>query len=321
MERFQFLRMLRKTFFVLTLSMLKKKITKKTKAIIVVDLFGLPYDATKLNKISDKYNIPIIEDCAQAPDSKLGPKYAGTLGTLGVFSLNYHKHIHTGEGGVIVTNDDDLAMRCRLIRNHAEAVVDDMKYQGPLINMIGFNMRMPEIEAAIGRSLLKKLPLLLDQRRENVAYLENGLKDINFIQLPKVREDCTHSYYSHGLKFDNELAGFKREKFVAAIKAELAPSELRESEGVLISSGYVKPLYLQSLYQKQTGFGKANYPFDDPANKTSMRYERGTCPITEGLHYNSFISHELMRPGMRKQDLNDVINAFQKVAENKEELI
>jgi len=298
----------------------EKKITKRTKAIIAVDLFGLPYDAEKLNEIARIHGIPIIEDSAQAPDSKLRGKYAGTLGDLGVFSLNYHKHIHTGEGGVIVTDSDELAQRCQLIRNHAEAVVDGMNYSGSLVNMIGFNMRMPEIEAAIGRSLLRKMPDLLDQRRKNVAYLEKGFSGIEFMQLPKIRPGAVHSYYAHGLKFHKNKAGISREKFVKAIKAELMPSELREGEGVLLACGYVKPLYLQSVYQKRIGFGTANYPFEDPANMTKMKYEKGICPVTENLHFQTFFAHEFMRPGMRQSDLDTVIDAFHKVTENLNEL-
>jgi dTDP-4-amino-4,6-dideoxygalactose transaminase len=74
-----------------------------------VDIFGQPYDADRINAIAKKHGLIVIEDCAQAPDALYNGKYAGTLGDIGVFSLNYHKHIHTGEGGVVVTNDDELA--------------------------------------------------------------------------------------------------------------------------------------------------------------------------------------------------------------------
>ncbi|MCB9062414.1 MAG: DegT/DnrJ/EryC1/StrS family aminotransferase [Halobacteriovoraceae bacterium] len=300
---------------------IESKITPNTKAIIAVDIFGQPSDFDELNRIKKQYNLMIIEDTAQAPYAKFRNKFAGNLGDIGIFSLNYHKHIHTGEGGMIVTDNDDLAMRCRLIRNHAEAVVDGMKYDGDLTNMIGMNLRMPEIEAAIGRSLLKKLPSLINMRLENVQYMEEKLKKIDFLTMPKVREHATHVYYAHPMKFDSAKANNKtRSQFVQAVRAELMPCEKRETEGVLIGEGYVKPLYLQSVYQKKIAFGKANYPFESPLNKNPMNYERGICPITEDLHFNKLISHELMRPGMSKEDLDDVCNAFIKVAENLEQL-
>jgi perosamine synthetase len=295
----------------------RKKITKKTKAIISVDIFGSPYLHEELRKISKEFNIPIIEDCAQAPGAKYGDLFCGNLGDLGVFSLNYHKHIHTGEGGIIVTNDDDLALRCRLIRNHAEVVVDSMQYKGDLTNLVGFNMRMTEIEATIARVQLKKLQGLVDVRIENVRYLESKLSKIDFLTMPKLIPNSKHVYYVHAIKFDSKKAGISRELFVKAVKAELPESKEREGEGPLMGVGYVKPLYLQSLYQKKIAIGNQGFPFN-LSNNTC--YEDGLCPVTERMHREELITHELMRPGMTRQDLDDVIAAFYKVAENLSEL-
>src|SRR5699024_7648397 len=128
------------------------------------------------------------------------------LGDIGIYSLNYHKHIHSGEGGIIVTNDDEIANRLRLIRNHAEAVIE-AKGDKNLINMVGFNYRMTEIEASIARAQLKKLPKLIAQRDKNIKYLEEGLSKIPCLKMPKVRENCTHVYYQHGILFDSDVAG------------------------------------------------------------------------------------------------------------------
>src|SRR5574344_1647548 len=126
-------------YFCLDVESIEAKITPKAKAIIVVDIFGQPYDAERINALAKKHNLYVIEDTAQAPGAKYKGKYAGTLGDIGVFSLNYHKHIHCGEGGIIVTDNDELAERLRLIRNHAEAVVD-AKGTTDLVNMVGFNL-------------------------------------------------------------------------------------------------------------------------------------------------------------------------------------
>lgn len=301
-------------YYCLDAADIEKKITEKTRAIIVVDILGQPYDADVINKIARKYGLYVIEDNAQGPLSTYKGKYAGTLGDIGVFSLNYHKHIHCGEGGVIVTDNDDLAEKMRLIRNHAEAVVD-AKCESSLTNMIGFNMRMTELEAAITREQLKKLKWLVEERRRNVKYLEEKLSDIPFLSMPKIREGCEHSYYIHTMKYDDKLAGVSREKYVEAVRAELMPIELREGEGVKINLGYQTPLYKNSLFEKKIAYGTQGFPF-----RESDDYMNPACPVCERLCTSECISHELMRPYMTKQDLDDVIEAFHKVADNLEEL-
>ena len=301
-------------YFCLDPDDIEKKITDKTKAIIVVDILGQPYDADRINAIAKKHGIYVIEDNAQGPLATYKGRYAGTLGDIGVFSLNYHKHIHCGEGGIIVTDNDELAEKLRLIRNHAEAVVD-AKGETDLVNMIGFNLRMTEIEAAITREQLKKLKWLVEERRNNVAYLEKKLSDIPFLSMPKIREGCEHSYYIHTMRYDEKIAGVSREKYVEAVKAELMPIELREAEGIKISLGYQTPLYKNSLFQKKVAYGKGGYPFRDTDN-----YEGSICPTCEILCSSKCISHELMRPYMSHKDLDDVVEAFHKVANNMEEL-
>ena len=97
---------------------IEENITERTKAIVLPHIFGLMADIVEIKNICSKYNIKIIEDCAQSPGATLNNKYAGTFGDIGVFSLNAHKVIQTGEGGVCVTDDDELALRLKLLRNH-----------------------------------------------------------------------------------------------------------------------------------------------------------------------------------------------------------
>lgn len=302
--------------FCLNIKSIEEKITDKTKAIIVVDIMGQPYNQ-EINALAKKYNLKVIEDCAQAPYAKFGDKFAGTLGDIGIYSLNYHKHIHSGEGGILVTDDDELANKLRLIRNHAEAVVE-AKGDTDLVNMVGFNYRMTEIEAAICRGQLIKLPELVEERRKNIKYLEENLSKIPCLKMPKVRDNAIHSYYVHSLLFDEEIAGVHRDKFVEAVKAELMPITLRETEGIKIGCGYTKPLYLLPMFQKKIAYGSKGFPWNiaEKENNRVYDYSKGSCPIVEDLYYNKLISHEYMRPGMTKEDLDDVICAFNKVWEN-----
>ena len=304
-------------YFCIDPTSIEKLITPKTKAIMAVDIFGQACDFEVLRQIAKKHNLKIIEDAAQAPYGKLGTEFTGTLGDIGVFSLNYHKHIHCGEGGIVVTNDDELAFKIQLIRNHGETVLDAKGYKDKkdLHNMLGFNFRMTEIEAAISRVQLRKLKKLVLERIENVKYLEKKLQNLPCLNIPPVRKNVQHVYYVHPLLFNQESTSLHRNTFIDAVKAELPSTLMREDSPVLLSYGYVKPLYLQPIYQQKICFG--DYPF----NLTNRVYKKGDCPTCEDLHFNTLISHEFMRPSMQHKDLDDVVKAFEKVWENKEELI
>jgi dTDP-4-amino-4,6-dideoxygalactose transaminase len=306
-------------YYCLDVKSIESKITSKTKAIIVVDIFGQVYDVDAINALAAKHGLIVIEDAAQAPGAMYKEQYAGTLGHMGIFSLNYHKHIHSGEGGIIVTDDDGLADKLRLIRNHAEAVLSarGIKSREELVNMIGFNYRMTEIEAAIAHEQLKKLPSLLEERLANTEYLNERLGKIPCLKKTKIRAQSKHVFYVHALQFDPDIAGMHRNTFIDAVKAELPRTLLRDESAVLLSYGYVKPLYLQPLYQERIGFGKEGFPF----NQSSVSYEKGLCPVTEKMHYDLLISHEFMRPGMSKEDMDDVVSAFEKVWINRGELL
>jgi dTDP-4-amino-4,6-dideoxygalactose transaminase len=304
-------------YFCLDPRSVEAQITSRTRAIIVVDIFGLPYDAGAINRLAQKHNLYVIEDAAQAPGALYGKKYAGTLGDLGVYSLNYHKHIHCGEGGIVVTDNDTLADRVRLIRNHAEAVVEGMGVQD-IVNLIGFNFRLPEIEAAILRCQLEKLAKLITIRQNNCAYLAEKLSQIPAIITPKIREGCTHAYYAHSCKFLEKIAGVSRDSYLDAVRAELPVTEGREDFGPLLSYGYVKPLYLMPLYQQRIAYGSKGCPFTAPWYKGRVDYQKGICPVTERMHEKEFFCHEFMLPGMTQADLDDVVKAFEKVWENRE---
>lgn len=294
---------------------IRERITERTRAIVVVHIFGQAADMDAIMEIAAAHNLIVIEDCAQVPFGTYKDRPVGTLGHMGVFSLNYHKHIHTGEGGVVTTNDDALCESLQLIRNHAEAVVR-RKEHANLVNMIGFNLRLGEIEAAMGRCQLAKGPGLVDRRRNNVAYLERALSGVPGISMPVVGPGNRHVYYVHTLSFDEAAMGIPRSLYVDALKAELPACELREKEGPLIGAGYVLPLYLEPMFQQLTGYGTTGCPFTCPHYQGKADYRKGLCPTCEDAHFQRVITHELMRPPMTEKDLDDVAAAFHKVAEN-----
>jgi perosamine synthetase len=276
---------------------IRARITPNTKAIVVVHIFGMAADMDPIMELAAAHDLVVIEDCAQSPFATYKGRPVGTLGHMGVFSFNYHKHIHTGEGGMITTNDDRFAERCQLIRNHAEAVVAG-KGVSDLTNMIGFNYRMGEIEAAIGLCQLAKGPGLIDARKKNVAYLEAGLAGLPGLSMPTTEPAGDHVYYVHALGYDPDETGVPSSVLVDALKAELPVTELREGEGPLVRAGYVQPVYNLPIFQARSDF-----------------YPPGLCPVTEAANQRLLI-HEFMRPPMREADLDDVIAAFTKVLGN-----
>ncbi len=293
---------------------IESNITSRTKAILVVHIFGNPADMDSIMAIAKKHKLFVVEDCAQAPMGKYKGKNIGTIGDLGVFSLNYHKHIHTGEGGVITTNNADLAERCQMIRNHAENVTQP-KGVTDLTNLIGYNYRMTEIECAIGIEQLKKLPHLLEQRLENVAFLNEQFKKFAAFEiLPMHNDGSVNTYYVYPIKFNKEIAGIHRNKFVDALKAEIPSAVLRET-APLIGAGYVKPLYLQPIYQQ-----RAAWAYNKNLYNGNVDYSEGICPVTEKMHFEVLFTNEYMRPGMTKNDMMDVVNAMEKIFDNVKEL-
>lgn len=187
----------------------RRAITRRTRAIIVSDIFGHAAQLDEIMAVAD--GVPVIEDAAQAPWALDHGRRVGTIGDIGVFSLNRHKHIQTGEGGIAVTNNWDYADRMRLVRNHGETVSDDT---------FGWNFRMGELEAAIGAEQLKKLPRLAVDRTTVGERLAKELEPLFGLDTPIVRSGCTHVFYMFPIVLDRAV---HRHEVVAALRAEGVP--------------------------------------------------------------------------------------------------
>ncbi len=281
---------------------IERLISSRTKAIIVVHQFGIPADMDSIMKLAREHNIKVIEDCAQAHGAQYKNQYVGTIGDIGVFSLNVNKTIQSGEGGICTTNSDELRYRLALIRNHGEAVVGPAEYDN-IVNIAGFNYRLTEIQAAIAKVQLKRLTTLNKIRIDLVDYLTEALQKYDFLIPPKGRDNCKNTYYVYNLRFIPEAAGIKRDEFVNAFNAE----------GILFYQGYVKPLYMQPLYQRKLLF-KNGYPFTSPENRECyMNYDHGICPNAERLYYHEMVINEHIRHPHKKRDIDDIINASEKL--------
>jgi len=292
--------------FCLNPELVNASITDKTRAIIAVNLFGHPAQLKSLRKIADKHGIILIEDNAQAPFANEENIDAGTIGHMGVFSFNYHKHIHTGEGGMVVTNDELLAKRLYAIRNHGENVVEELGIDD-ITNMIGFNFRMTELSAAVGLAQLKHADKHINHRIKIAERLTSGTEGMEGIIPPIARENCKHVYYCWAMKFDQNVVGVSRELFIKALVAE----------GFTLSNGYVKPLYMLPVFQSRKAIGRDGFPF----NMTDRKYKAGICEIAERMHTTEMCLYETCAHYLSDTDLDAMVDAFNKVYSNRNELL
>lgn len=300
--------------FTLDPQSIESRITPRTKAIVVVHIFGHPADMDPIMAIARRHNLTVIEDCAQAPLATYKGRPVGTIGDMGVFSLNYHKHIHTGEGGMITTNSDRFAERLRLIRNHGEAALDSLPELTDLTNLWGCNYRLTEIQCAIGIGQLRRLEDYIRQRIGNCRYIAGKLAHLPGIVPPVEYEGCRHVYYVQPFRYKKEVVGVPRNRFIEAVAAELPSAHLRENTGKLIGMGYVRPIYLQRLYQERSATRCA---FNCPRYQGEVSYAPGLCPVTERMHDEELFTHEYMRPPMTREDLDDFVRAVEKVYEHR----
>ena len=278
----------------------RRKITSKTRAIFAVDIFGNSAPMKELRKIADEYDLKLICDTAQSPGATYKGKIAGTLADIGGISLNYHKHIHTGEGGVLFTNDDELALRMKLIRNHGESVVEGMGISR-IDNIIGYNFRLGEIEAAIGMVQLGKLSKIISKKQLIANALTGELKNLPGLVTPKISWDLEHVYYIYPLQLVPEKAGFGRSELVNALRAEGLSN---------IGVGY-RLIHTLPIFRQKKAYGNEGFPFTQ--RQTDIKYELGQFPVAERLHNETFFCIGITGLDLSNRDVRRIGQAFRKV--------
>lgn len=219
-------------------SLIEKKINSNTKALLVVHLFGKSCDMDSIRMIAEKYNLKIIEDCAQSPGTKYNDEYVGTLGDIGVFSFNQSKTISAGEGGVAITNDEKLALRLRLMRNHAEAMIESFP-EAEMDQMIGFNYRLTELEATVAVEQFKRLDTFNYRKIELSNSLSNSLNGLDGLKTISKISNNENVLFIYPILISEEILGISRDTFVKSCVAE----------GVPMVSGYTKPLIDLPLFK------------------------------------------------------------------------
>ena len=295
---------------------IERAITPRTKAIIVVHLFGQAADMDPILAIARKHRLKVIEDAAQAPGVAYKGRPVGAIGDVGAFSLNYHKHIHTGEGGMIVTRDEAIALRCQLIRNHGENVVEGLGVEN-LSNLMGANYRLTELQAAIGEMQLDRLDGYLEHRRRLASRLQRRLSELRGVTPAKTAEGCGHAFYVYPIKYDETVTGVSRKRFVEAVNSELPKPQGWEQTGLV--EGYVRPLYQAPMYRRKTAMGSRGFPW---SLHPEVRYEYpdGLCPVVEDLYKRKLLLTPLVREPLSEKDMDDFAGAIEKVLDNAAEL-
>lgn len=290
----------------------EKNITKKTKAIFTVNLFGGSSDFDKLLPLAKKYNLKLIEDNAQSIGAKYKNKFLGTIGDVGVFSFNVHKHVQCGEGGVLVTNNKKIALRAQLVRNHGDVVSDDLFINEKIYEpIIGNNFRLSELHAAVAIEQLKKVNQLNKPRIDLANYLTKKLEKYSWLQPPAVLKGTTHVYYVYPFNFYKNKIGFSRKTFALAMA----------KEGFTISEGYTKPLYLTQIYQRKRIYPHSQFPFISKEYRSTVKYKKGICPNAESLYEQEIVFANICYPPITKKEIDLFVLAIDKIDKNAKALI
>jgi dTDP-4-amino-4,6-dideoxygalactose transaminase len=292
---------------------IREKITDRTKAIIVVDLFGQSADMDEIMALARQHGLMVLSDSAHITKATYKNRMAGTLAHIGSYSFNGHKTIQCGEGGMAVTDDDDLAMRLRLVRNHAENCVAGYEIEN-IVNMVGFNFRMTELEAAVCIEQTKKIDRLVDARRMLCAHLDKRLKDVPGLTTPIVRDGCTHDYLLYPVLFDEAVVGISRNEFLRRLDAEGIKTRKVGEEHVPPVTGFVNPIHLQPVFTRRI-FRPKGYPWDSPHYGHHVQYGMGTCPIVESMWKERLFTINAVYPPLTTTDMDDIADAIIKVAE------
>lgn len=246
-------------------------ITPRTKAIMPIDLYGHPAAVPEIHDIARRHGIAVIEDACQAHGAAIGNHKAGALGVSASFSFYPTKNMTTAEGGMVTTDDGAIAEKVSVLRQHGAT----HRY---LHDVLGFNFRMTDISAAIGRAQLAKLDRFNERRRRNASVLDEGLAGVSGVRLPRERPGYRHVYHQYTITVDGDRDRFQQ--------------GLRE-QGVGTAVHYPIPVHRQPLYQQ-------------------LGYHEVSLPVAE--HAAAHVLSLPVHPALSESDLDRIVDAVKKVA-------
>lgn len=281
------------TRHVMTIDTVKAVVTEKTRAIIAVHLWGNAADPTELRQLCDEKGIILIEDCAQAYGCRHNGKWLGRIGHIGAFSLNDFKHISAGDGGMVLTDDQEMATRMRLATDKGYSREKDVAERNP--TFLCNNYRMTELQGAVGIAQLKKLDSIIKRRQDWCDELRQRLAGLPGVILPEVTPGAEASWWFFMFRVDPKELGATADEFGEALQAEQVP----------VGVHYIgRCIYQYPIFENHSAFNRGSHPYE------TVKYGAGMCPQAEDLLANCLILP--MNEGFTKQDLDETVTAFQK---------
>jgi dTDP-4-amino-4,6-dideoxygalactose transaminase len=284
-----------------------RRVTARTRAIIAVHLLGNPCAMEPLLEIARRHNLFLIEDCAQAMYAEWRGQIVGTMGDLGCFSLQQSKVITTGDGGMTIARDADLARRAALFSDKGwpRAARQSGRREH---RTFGLNYRMTELQGAVGLAQLTKSRSFVAHRRQVAQVVTELLRDVPGIVVPPADPDVLPTYWFYLVTFDPARLTVAQPELLRALRAEGIPAGP-------VHSG--EALHLQELFQRRQVFGESHYPFDYAGRSVDdVDYSRGICPVAEALA-DPERSRSFLVPcneGVTEDDARQLVEAIRKVA-------
>lgn len=287
----------------------RRKITPQTKAIIVVHLWGMPAEMDDLVEIARENDLALIEDASHAHGAEYKGKKIGTIGDIGCFSLQTSKLMIGGEGGVLVTDNEEYYERAVALGHYERISNLSERYRRYAHTCFGWKYRISPLASAIARVQLRHLDERNSKRNRNLDYLNRELGKIRGIEPFETPPHVKRVYYEYRIRFNSDhLSGISRDRLMEALHAE----------GAKVTAERYPLLHLQPIFQERNTYGKG-CPFDCPHVKRKVFYKKGDLPVTERVQEN--ILRLPTFPNAEKPLLDQYVDAFRKVAENVEELL
>lgn len=285
----------------ITAETIEEKISKKTKVIIPVHLWGAPCDMDPIMEIAEKYGLVVIEDCAQAHGAKYKDKLVGSIGDMGCFSLMNGKHITTGgEGGAVITNNEDYWRNSLLFSRSGFTPWTTIRFD---IVYPVLNYRLTEIQAAIGTVQLKKLPKIIAVRRKLAFKLADLISDLKTVKFPKILEGTEPSFWFIPLFVDLEKIRVSLDDYAEALRRE----------GIPVGARYtVAPMYEYIFLKERNTYGKSKCPWTCPYYGKTIDYDRSCPKAKEAL---SRVLTLPLHESCTEKEVEDVATALKKVEE------